>query len=130
MPPGPCLEVGSGTGLARHAGRALLAVVAVDLSAEMLRRSPAGRAARSGDAARLPFASGSAGSLVLVNMLLFPAESDRVLGRAARWSGSTPPVTARPSISRSTTWSRPCPAAGRHASEAGWGTWAVLRRAG
>lgn len=79
---GLCLEVGCGTGPAT----ALLAEsfacnVAIDISSEMLRRAKAASAGRVlADGARLPFAEGSADTIVLMNMLLFPAEIDRLLG--------------------------------------------------
>jgi SAM-dependent methyltransferase len=81
LPPGRCLELGSGTGL----GTAALvprfsSVVAVDLSAAMLANAPAGVGARvRADSAALPVRDGVADAVVLVNMLLFPAEVDRVL---------------------------------------------------
>lgn len=126
------LEIGSGTGL----GTAWLSarfdlLVAIDLSAEMLRLAPPDPAPRmQADASRLPFASGSVDAVVLVNMLLFPNEVDRVLKRdgALVWvntSGDATPIyldaddvdAAMPG-----EWSGV-------ASEAAWGTWAVLRRA-
>lgn len=128
---GPCLDVGSGTGL----GTAILSerfgsVVALDLSIEMLRNFVSADGVRvAGDAARLPVRSGSIGTLVLVNAFLFPAEVDRVLapGGAVVWVNSlaedtpihlpaTDVVGALPG-----SWDAVC-------SEAGWGSWAVVRR--
>ncbi|MDQ1373818.1 MAG: hypothetical protein QOJ09_1156, partial [Actinomycetota bacterium] len=79
---GRALEIGSGIGL----GTAWLSarfdlLVAVELSAEMLRLSPPDPASKvQADAAALPVATGSVDAVVLVNMLLFPHEVDRVLG--------------------------------------------------
>ena len=79
--PGLCLEIGCGTGPAT----ALLAEtfacnVAIDISAEMLQRAEAASAGRVlADGACLPFADGQADTIVLMNMLLFPAEVDRLL---------------------------------------------------
>jgi SAM-dependent methyltransferase len=74
------VEVGSGTGfgtpyLVERYGR----VVAVDLSWEMLRHAGRATPRIQADAARLPLADGAATVLVLLNMLLFPAEVDRVV---------------------------------------------------
>ena len=126
------LEVGSGTGL----GTAWLSarfdlLVAIDLSAEMLRLAPPDPAARvQADSSQLPFPDRSVDAVVLVNMLLFPTEVDRVLkdDGALVWvntSGDATPIylpaddvdAAMPG-----EWNGV-------ASEAAWGTWAVLRRA-
>lgn len=79
---GRWLELGSGTG----AGTSLLAevarsLVAVDLSGAMLRHAPADLAPRlQADASTLPFPDDAFAAVVMVNMLLFPVEVDRVLG--------------------------------------------------
>lgn len=78
---GDWLELGSGTG----AGSRLLSgvvgtLVATDLSAEMLRHAPGGLAPRvRADASILPFQDRSFDAIVMINMLLFPNEIDRVL---------------------------------------------------
>jgi SAM-dependent methyltransferase len=78
---GDWLEIGSGTG----AGTRLLAhvvgsLVATDLSAEMLRHAPRELAPRvRSDASSLPFPNGSFDAVLMINMLLFPHEVDRVL---------------------------------------------------
>ncbi|MBA2283687.1 MAG: class I SAM-dependent methyltransferase [Acidimicrobiia bacterium] len=80
-PGGVVAEVGSGIGTYSP----LLAarwdcVVAFDLSLEMLRHSPPAPGHRvQADASRLPLADGAAAAVVLINMLLFPDEVDRVL---------------------------------------------------
>lgn len=129
---GPFLEVGAGTGLAttrlaQHVGE----VVAIDVAAEMLRRfvEPRGNPLLA-DAGCLPIANHSVATIVAVNAFLFPAEYDRVLrpDGAILWINSlaedTPihlcvddVVAALPG-----TWDAVT-------SEAGWGLWAVLRRA-
>lgn len=127
------VELGSGTGaytatLAARFGR----VVATDLSIEMLRLAagePGHRVLADGH--RLPLADGSVDAVVLVNMLLFPDEVDRVLapGGCVAWvnsSGEATPIhlmpdevaEALPGAWRG-TWAR-----------AGTGLWTVLRRAG
>lgn len=130
--PGPVVELGSGTG----AGTIELAargfeVVALDLSMGMLGHAPAEAGARvRGDSSQLPFRDGSAATLVLVNMLLFPAEVDRVLapGGALVWINTfaeetpihLPPddvVTFLPGSWRAV------------AGRAGTGLWCVARRA-
>ena len=105
-------------------------VVAIDLSFEMLKRAPPRCGHRVlADGSRLPVADGSVDSVVLMNAFLFPAEVDRVLARpgVVIWVnalGDRTPiylpaddvVAALPG-----SWEGVC-------SEAGWGTWAVLRR--
>jgi SAM-dependent methyltransferase len=131
VPAGSCLEVGSGTG----AVSVLLAsrfswVVAIDLSHEMLRRAPPAAAPRvRADGACLPFPAGVAGAVALVNALLFPAEVDRVLARdgALYWVNTAGPAT--PIFLPAEDVARAMgPGWTGVASEAGRGTWAVLRR--
>jgi SAM-dependent methyltransferase len=128
---GTGLEIGSGTGL----GTAWLSarfelLVAVELSAEMLRLAPADAAPRvQADAAALPVPDNSVDAVVLINMLLFPDEVARVLkpDGALVWvntSGDRTPIhlTAdEVDAAMPGEWSGV-------ASEAAWGTWAVLRR--
>jgi SAM-dependent methyltransferase len=128
---GTGLEIGSGTGL----GTAWLSaryelLVAVDLSAEMLRLSPPDPAPRlQGDASVLPFRTASVDAIVLVNMLLFPAEMARVLkpDGALVWvntSGDRTPIhLSADEVDEALPgeWNGV-------ASEAAWGTWAVFRR--
>jgi SAM-dependent methyltransferase len=75
------IELGAGSGLGTaHLARRFSSVVALDLSMEMLRAAPSGVGLKvRGDSSSLPFPGGSADVLTLVNMLLFPAEVDRVL---------------------------------------------------
>jgi SAM-dependent methyltransferase len=130
--PGPCVEVGAGTGRATGAllGR-FGAVLAVDVSIEMLRRfnEPAATTVLA-DGGALPVRDASVGTVVLVNAFLFPRELDRVLapGGAVLWVNTlaehTPihlPVAdvaeAMPGEWDAVT------------AEAGWGLWAVMRRA-
>jgi SAM-dependent methyltransferase len=79
---GRWLEIGSGTGTGtRLLSDTARSLVALDLSGEMLRHAPAELAPRlQADASTLPFTDGSFIAVVMVNMLLFPAEVDRVLG--------------------------------------------------
>jgi ubiquinone/menaquinone biosynthesis C-methylase UbiE len=125
------LELGSGTGaytgvLAERFGR----VVATDLSIEMLRLAAGEPGHRMlADAHRLPLRDGSVDAAVLVNMLLFPDEVDRVLapGGCVVWvnsSGEATPIHLMPDEvadalpgSWTGTWAR-----------AGTGLWTVLRR--
>ena len=129
---GSCVELGAGTG---RATRPLLdhfgAVLATDIAIEMLRRfqEPTAMVVRA-DSASLPVRAGSVGTLVLVNAFLFPGEVERVVapGGAVVWVNTlaedTPihlPVTdvvdALPGAWHAVT------------AEAGWGLWAVVRRA-
>lgn len=86
------VELGSGTGL----GTTVLAdrfdnVFAFDLALDMLRHAPPELAPRTrADASRLPLADDTADLVVMVNMLLFPAEVDRVLapGGSVLWTNT------------------------------------------
>ena len=78
---GRWLELGSGTG----AGTLLLAgtvgsLVATDLSPQMLRHAPGDLAPRvNADASTLPFPDRAFDAVLMINMLLFADEVDRVL---------------------------------------------------
>jgi SAM-dependent methyltransferase len=127
------LEVGAGTGLAtgRLAERLQTPGVPIDVSIGMLRRFDVRAGAPVlADAGALPVADGSVDLVVAVNAFLFPTEYDRVLAPegALLWINSlaefTPihlpvddVVSALPN-SWDAIW-----------SEAGWGLWAVVRRA-
>lgn len=75
------LELGSGTGAGTaELGKRVSELVALDLSAEMLANAPAHLAPKlRGDASCLPFADDTFDAVLMLNMLLFPAEMDRVL---------------------------------------------------
>ena len=126
------VELGAGTGLfSRELAARFPEVVAVDIAYEMLRRAPEGPAHRvQGDGSVLPFADGSVDALVLVNMFLFPAEVERVVAPdgVVVWVNSrgteTPIHLTAHEVDEAL--------GGRWdgvASEAGWGTWSVHRRA-
>jgi SAM-dependent methyltransferase len=130
---GPCVEVGAGTG---RATGALLdrfgAVLAVDVSIEMLRRFNEPEATTVlADGGALPVRDASVGTIVLVNAFLFPGEIDRALAPDGTvvWVNTlaehTPihlpvadVVDALPGNWDAIT------------AEAGWGLWALVRRAG
>lgn len=127
-----CVELGAGTGPGtEYLCTRFPRVVAIDLSHEMLRLlDPAwGHRARA-DANQLPLRDSSAPVLVLMNMLLFPAEVDRVLapGGALVWvnsRGDQTPIHLPPNeVARALpgSWT------GVQA-RAGQGLWCVLRRA-
>jgi SAM-dependent methyltransferase len=132
LPP-PCVELGAGTGLGtRFLAPRFGSVVAVDLSAGMLRRADPTLGIRvQADGAHLPIARGSVGTLVLVNALLFPPEVRRVVAPdgAVVWvntNGDGTPIylpAEDVAAALGPGWSGV-------ASEAGWGTWVVLRRTG
>ncbi|MCT9093780.1 methyltransferase domain-containing protein [Streptomyces sp. ASQP_92] len=81
MPDGPCLELGSGTGLFTPVlAAALPTVISIDLSEQMLRQAAGRSPARvRADAGALPAANASAAVIAAVDMLLFPDEIARVL---------------------------------------------------
>ena len=77
---GRWLEVGSGTGAgARVLDGRVASLTCVDLAAEMLRHAPDLAPRVRADASCLPLDADSFDAVLLVNMLLFPAEVDRVL---------------------------------------------------
>ncbi len=127
-----CIEVGSGIG----GSTPLLTprfttVVAADIAIEMLRRAPADHGHRMlADAATLPLPDRSADVMVLENALLFPHEVDRVLAPRGVliWVNSLGDATPIHLPAEDVASALPGKWTGS-ASEAGWGTWCVLRRA-
>lgn len=127
---GRWVELGSGGG----AGALLLhdrvdRLVSVDLSGEMLTHAPDLAPKVQADASTLPFPDASADTVLAINMLLFPAEVDRILapGGALVWVNTLgdrtpihlPPadvVDAMPGEWQAVT------------ARAGSGFWAVVRR--
>lgn len=130
---GRWLELGSGTG----AGTRLLQgrvreQVSVDLSPEMLAHAPEGLAPKvRADSSQLPFPVDTFDALLLINMLLFPNEVDRVLRSEGvivwvNTLGDQTPIHLPPSdvlAALPGSWT------GVHAM-AGTGFWAVVRRRG
>lgn len=77
---GDWLEVGSGTGAgARVLDGRVGSLVCTDLSMEMLRHAPDLAPRVRADASRLPFGDDRFDAVLLINMLLFPTEIDRLL---------------------------------------------------
>jgi methyltransferase family protein len=128
---GVAVELGSGIGT--YSGllaQRFATVLAIDLSLAMLRLAPSGIAHRiQADGAKLPLRDSCAAAVVLINCFLFPAEVDRILSRdgAVVWvnsSGEQTPIfldaddllSALPGKWTGTS------------SQAGEGTWCVLRR--
>ena len=127
---GRWIELGSGTG----AGSRLLHDrarhhVSVDLSEQMLAHAPLLTPKVRADSSRLPFADDSADVVLLINMLLFPAEVDRILqpGGHVVWVntlGDQTPIHLPPADVAAALpgeWTGV-------ASNAGTGLWAVLER--
>lgn len=130
FPTGPCVEVGAGTGLATPVIEAAFGpVLAVELSWEMSRLARAGLRLLA-DGSCLPVADGSVAAIVLQNMFLFPGEVDRVLrpDGVLVWVNSRGEDTP---IHLPATDVQAALGDGWDgvASRAGWGTWAVFRRA-
>ena len=126
------LELGGGTGLYSAAmAERFSTLVTLDISWEMVRLVPRGAAFPvQGDGAGLPLADGAVDALILVNMFLFPAEVDRVLapGGAVVWVNSRGPETPIHLTADEVDQALPGDWDGV-ASQAGWGTWSVHRRA-
>jgi SAM-dependent methyltransferase len=129
---GTWLDVGCGTAVTtRRLADRVERIVGFDLSREMLRQAPGGTPVVQADSAALPVASGSAAVVVLMNALLFPAETDRVLapGGTLLWVSArgddTPIYLPPPDVLRALPgrWSGVW-------AEAGNGTWAAFRRTG
>jgi len=123
-------ELGSGTG----AGTTVVSevvdrLVAVDLSAQMLANAADLAPRIRADASILPFADHTFDTVLLINMLLFPSEVDRVLrpGGCLIWINSLgdqtpihlPPADVVEALPG--TW-------GGLTARSGTGLWAVLRR--
>ena len=129
---GRWLELGSGTGVGSTviSGR-VDSLVCTDIAPEMLRLSVSDAPRFRSDASALPLPPDAVDVVVMVNMLLFPAEVDRVLrpGGAALWintNGDQTPIhlppgdvlEALPGDWHGTT------------ARAGTGFWLVARRTG
>ena len=125
------IELGSGTGLGTaHLIERFDDVVALDLSMAMLHRQPDLAPKVQADASVLPFRDDAADLLVLVNMLLFPAEVDRVLrpGGGLLWIntlGHETPIHLSPEAVVDALPGSWTATAGR----AGSGLWAAVQRA-
>ena len=131
VPTGLCLEIGAGTGLAtRHLADHCTAVIALDVSHEMLVRFREPRAALLlGDGGFLPVAAKSVDVVVLINAFLFPAEVDRVLSSSGVvvWINSLGSDTPIHLPAADVLACLPGEWDGVE-SEAGWSTWSVFRR--
>ena len=125
------IELGSGTGLGTgHLIERFDDVVALDLSMAMLHHQPDLAPKVQADASMLPFRDDAADLLVLVNMLLFPAEVDRVLrpGGGLLWIntlGHETPIHLSPEAVVDALPGSWTATAGR----AGSGLWAAVQRA-
>ncbi|MFN2526784.1 MAG: methyltransferase domain-containing protein [Actinomycetota bacterium] len=127
---GLAVELGSGTGMTTKLfAERFPWLIAVDLSMEMLRLAPADIPRIRADGSRLPLADGSVATLVLVNMLLFPVEVDRILAvdGVLLWvntAGPHTPIYLSPEdldAALPREWDLV-------AAEGGRGTWCVARR--
>jgi SAM-dependent methyltransferase len=131
-PVGIAVEVGSGIGTYSNLlAERFATVVAIDLSAAMLRLAPIGPAHRvQADGAKLPVHDSSAAAIVLINAFLFPTEVERVLSPrgALVWvnsSGEQTPIY----LSVDDLVARLPGEWEGTSSRAGEGHWCVLRRA-
>lgn len=128
---GTVIELGSGTGIGTgHLIERFNDVVALDLSMAMLHHQPDLAPKVQADASVLPFRDDAADLLVLVNMLLFPAEVDRVLrpGGGLLWIntlGHETPIHLSPEAVVDALPGSWTATAGR----AGSGLWAAVQRA-
>ncbi len=129
---GAAAEVGSGIGLTSPTVAARFGpVLAVEVSAEMLRRSPVGPAHRVlADGARLPVPAGALAAVVLMNAFLFGPECARVLAPdgVVVWVNSRGPSTPIHLPAEAVVDALPGAWTGI-ASKCGSATWCVARRA-
>lgn len=131
LPVGPCLELGSGTGLFTPLLSTVFPqVISVDLSLRMLRQAHGRSPVRvQVDASALPLPGSAVAAVAAIDMLLFPTETARVLTHdgVLLWInqlGSDGPLylpATAVAAALPGTWQAT-------ESEAGWGSWAVLRR--
>lgn len=132
--PGNGLAVEIGSGIGSYSGllaERFAAVVAVDLSLEMLRRAPNGPAHRvQADAVALPLGDACAAAIVLINAFLFPPEVERVLSPdgVLVWVNSSGEQTPIYLSAEDLLAALPGEWTGI-SSRAGEGHWCVLRRA-
>ncbi|MFF3516035.1 class I SAM-dependent methyltransferase [Streptomyces sp. NPDC002573] len=132
LPRGRCVELGSGTGLfSPLPAEAFPQVISVDLSMAMLQQAQGRSPLRvQADAGALPLPEGSVTVIAAIDMLLFPAEAARVLAfdGVLLWInqlGSDGPLylpADKVTAALPGRWQAV-------EAEAGWGSWAVLRRA-
>ena len=131
-PSGRAVEVGSGIGTySAMLAERFAGVIAVELSMEMHRLAAGSPASRVlADGSQLPVGDGVAAAVVLINMLLFPAEVDRVLapGGCLVWVNSSGESTPIHLPAAEVADALPGRWAGITA-RAGVGLWAVFRRA-
>ncbi|WP_406110294.1 class I SAM-dependent methyltransferase [Streptomyces sp. NBC_01003] len=131
FPDGVCLELGSGTGLFTELLRSEFPrVISVDLSEQMLHQAVGRSPARvRADAAALPLTNAQVSAIAAIDMLLFPAEIVRVLAPdgVLLWInqlGEDGPLhlpTTDVADALPGDWQAV-------EANAGWGSWAVLRR--
>lgn len=130
-PAGPCVEIGSGTGLfTRLLASTFTSVISLDLSEQMLHQAASRSPNRvRADAGRLPLADASVAAIAGIDMLLFPAEAARVLAPngVLLWInqlGEDGPLylaAADVAAALPGQWQA-------LEARAGWGSWAVVRR--
>ncbi len=125
------VELGAGSGLGtRHVLERYPQTIALDLSMEMLRHSIAAVPKVRADASALPLRSGGVDVFVMVNMLLFPQETDRVLSPSGSlvWINTKAEETPIHLSAEDFVAALPGHWVGV-ASRAGTGSWCVARRA-
>lgn len=125
------LELGSGTGLGTEVLRRTFAdVFAMDIAIDMLRNAPSEYAPRvNTDASCLPLPDDAVDVVVMINMILFPLEVDRVLrhGGTVVWMNTSGENTPIHLSAEDVDDALPGDWTGV-ASRSGTGTWAVLNR--
>jgi SAM-dependent methyltransferase len=128
---GRWIELGSGTGAGSRVLRGKAREhVSVDVSAQMLAHAPDGITSKvRADAATLPFRDDAADVVLLINMLLFPEEVDRILaaGGSVVWVNTLGDQTPIHLPAHDVADALPGDWTGVTA-RAGSGFWAVFRR--
>ncbi|MET7912502.1 methyltransferase domain-containing protein [Streptomyces avermitilis] len=132
LPQGTCLELGSGTGqFTRLLASAFPTVISLDLSEKMLQQAAGRSPVRvRADASALPAADASIAAVAAIDMLLFPTETARVLAPdgVLLWINQLGQDGPLYLSSEDVTAALPGHWTAIEA-EAGWGTWALMRRA-
>ena len=129
---GRWIELGSGTGAGCHALDGIVHQhISLDLSYEMLAHAPDRIPRIQADSSRLPLADDVADVVLMINMILFPAEVDRILrpGGDVVWVNTLGDQTPIHLAAADVVAALPGEWGGT-TSLAGTGSWAVLRRAG
>jgi SAM-dependent methyltransferase len=129
---GRWIELGSGTGAGCHALDGIVTEhISLDLSYQMLAHAPERSPRVQADSSQLPLADDTADVVLMINMLLFPTEVDRILrpGGHVVWVNTLGDQTPIHLPAADVVAALPGDWSGT-TSHAGTGLWAVIHRTG